>query len=184
VVAYAGSFEAYQGLPLLVEAARRVFLRRPDTVFVLVGRESEKDSPNDTRAPLARGSMKIEGRQPRHAMPAYLGLADVLVSPRTQGDNIPLKIFDYLASGRPIVATDIAAHRAILNRDRAVLVEPTPEALAQGILRLLDNREEAEMLGRAGKRHADEHFTWMAFSQAVGRLHPDLVVGRGRRDRA
>jgi glycosyltransferase involved in cell wall biosynthesis len=113
-------------------------------------------------------------------MPVYLGLANVLVSPRTGGDNIPLKIFDYMASGRAIVATDIAAHRAILNPDRALLVDPTPEALAEGILHLLDDPGQAEVLGDGARSYAERHFTWMAFSQTVARLHPDLLLRHGR----
>ena len=75
---------------------------------------------------LSSGGLNVLPRQPREAIPAYFAIADVLVSPRAYGDNIPLKIFDYVLSGKPIVATDIRAHRSILNDRTAQLVACTP----------------------------------------------------------
>ena len=64
--------------------------------------------------------------------------ADVLVSPRERGRNTPLKIFSYLRSGRPIVATDIASHTQVLDEWSSVLVPPSAQGLALGIRSLLD----------------------------------------------
>jgi hypothetical protein len=64
--------------------------------------------------------------------------ADVLVSPRERGRNTPLKIFSYLRSGRPIVATDIASHTQVLDEWSSVLVPPSAQCLALGIRSLLD----------------------------------------------
>ena len=97
------------------------------------------------------GTLTLVERQPRSAMPAYLAMADLLVSPRAFGGNLPLKIFDYLAAGRPIVATDISTHRSVLTRRTAVLVEPNADALAEGIISIL--RDPSKGAG-AGRRRA------------------------------
>src|SRR5699024_9774341 len=86
------------------------------------------------------GSLRVVKRQPRERIPAYLAMADVVVSPRAYGDNLPLKIFDYLSAGKPIVATDIPAHRSVLDEDRALLTGLWSPDLARGIVRLLQDR--------------------------------------------
>ena len=114
------------------------------------------------------GILTVVDRQPRSAMPVYLAMADVLVSPRAFGGNLPLKIFDYLAAGRPIVATDISTHRAVLTQDTAVLVQPNGTALADGIVSILRSPSRARELGDAARRYALEHLGWNRFVATVG----------------
>jgi glycosyltransferase involved in cell wall biosynthesis len=169
VVLYGGSFEAYQGLPELIAAIPAVLERRPGVTFVLVGADRANGLVAHERAEdlVASGALKIVDRQPREAMASYLALADVLVSPRAYGGNLPLKVYDYLAAGRPIVATDIPTHRTVLAEDRAVLVAPSTDALAQGILSVLADPARAERLGRAARRYAQMHFGWSRFVGSV-----------------
>jgi len=63
----------------------------------------------------------------------------VLVSPRIEGTNTPLKIYEQLASGKPLVATRIWSHTQVLTDDVCILVEPQPQALAAGILKAIDD---------------------------------------------
>ena len=67
-------------------------------------------------------------------------LADVLVSPRRHGTNTPLKIYEQLASGKPLVATKIWSHTQVLTDDVCFLVDPEPAAMAEGILAALEDR--------------------------------------------
>jgi glycosyltransferase involved in cell wall biosynthesis len=123
---------------------------------------------------LATGALRILDRQPRSAMAAYHAMADVLVSPRAYGGNLPLKVFDYLAAGRPIVATDIPTHRTVLAEDRAVLVAGESGALAAGILSLLEDPAYAARLAHAGQRYAREHFAWETFVRSVEALYEEV----------
>jgi glycosyltransferase involved in cell wall biosynthesis len=120
------------------------------------------------------GALRIVDRQPRQEMAAYLMLADVLVSPRSYGGNLPLKVFDYLAAGRPIVATDIPTHRTVLNEERALLVAPQTEAIADGILTLLLDRGRAMRLSSAARSYAREHLGWESFAQTVAELYEEV----------
>jgi glycosyltransferase involved in cell wall biosynthesis len=97
-----------------------------------------------------------------------------LVSPRSYGGNLPLKVFDYLAAGRPIVATDIPTHRTVLNEDRAVLVQPQTNEIAHGIVSLLRDPERADRLALAGRRYAEEHLGWAKFVESLGTLYEDV----------
>lgn len=173
VVMYTGTFEPYQGLSLLLQAIPRVVQAVPGTVFVLVG--GEGDGAVAVRAQAERiglnGALRILGRQPRQDIPAYLAMADVLVSPRSYGDNLPLKVFDYMAAGRPIVATDVPAHRAVLDERLARLTAPSGEALASSIVELLLQPSSAAELAEAGRAHAARHFGWYRFVQGVDSIY-------------
>ena len=117
VVLYGGTFEVYQGLTELIQAIPLVRAVIPGATFVLVGAENGSGAAIRAQAAslLHTGVLRIIDRQPRHEISSYFSMADVLVSPRSHGGNLPLKVFDYLAAGRPIVATDIPTHRAVLN---------------------------------------------------------------------
>jgi glycosyltransferase involved in cell wall biosynthesis len=176
VVLYSGTFEPYQGLAELVAAVPKVRAEVPGAVFVLVGADKVNGlAAHSAAEPLMQsGALRIVDRQPRSAMAAYLSLATVLVSPRAYGGNLPLKIFDYLAAGRPIVATDIPTHRTVLADDRAVLVPPTTGALAAGILSVLRDETRAAQLAGAARSYAKTHLSWPRFVDSIGAIYGEL----------
>ena len=83
-------------------------------------------------------------------------------------------MFDYLAAGRPIVATDIPTHRTVLAEERAVLVAPRTEALAEGILSVLGDPARAGRLGRGGPPLCQSHFGWSRFVGSVEALYAEV----------
>ena len=177
VVLYTGNFAAYQGVPLLLQAAVRAHRKTPEAVFVLVG-GSRSEAP-DCSAELAElergGAIRIIGRQPRERMPRYIAVADVLVSPRQHGENVPLKIFDYLQAGKPIVATDIPTHRTLLDDDRALLANMSAHDLAACITMTLRDEAMAARLGAAARKWADENLGWESFKGRVSDLYHSAV---------
>ena len=153
-VLYTGSFGKNQGIELAMEAVSRVRRVVPRVQLLLVG---------GTGADLARVRTYAKTRemeqfclllepQPHSEMPAYTALADILISPRTEGTNTPLKIYSYLASGKAIIATNLLTHTQVLTPEVAELVEPDSESIATGILNLLNDKTRADKLGiRAAK---------------------------------
>jgi glycosyltransferase involved in cell wall biosynthesis len=180
VVLYTGSFEEYQGLDHLVAAIPDVRARVPGTTFVLVGSTPDRSSGLPAMASRLglNGALRIVPRQPRERIRTFLAMADVLVSPRAYGGNLPLKIFEYMAAGRPIVATDIPTHRALLNEERAVMVQPGPGEMAEGITRLLQDPELAASVADAAQAYAKEKFGWGQFVADVEEAY-DQVLGHG-----
>ena len=177
IVLYAGTFETYQGLKPLMEAMTEVVAAEPEAVLVLIGATEMRGPPqNEAAAGLARsGHLVVLPRQPQESIPHFLAMADILISPRLYGDNVPLKIFDYMRAGKPIVATDTTGHLAVLSNDIAVLVHRDPASMAAGILRLLANPDLARTLAaRARKRAHDCHHDEV-FSSFVSRVYERIL---------
>jgi glycosyltransferase involved in cell wall biosynthesis len=178
VVLYTGTFEAYQGLDLLFEAAALVRRRRPDARLLLAG--GKPDQIERAKAQAAAAGIAdvaiFAGERPASEIPAYLLACDVLVSPRSKGTNTPLKIYQYLRSGKPIVATRLLTHTQVLTDDTAILTAATAEAFAEGILAALDDRARAVAVGRHARQLAETKYSYEAYldrtRRALGALWP------------
>lgn len=184
VVLYTGTFEPYQELHKLIEAALEVLSCIPNTVFVLVGGNGS-DEPallNGAKTLLKKGALKLIPRLPRSEISKFLAMANVVVSPRGYSDNLPLKIFDYLAAGKPIVAIDSPTNRRVLDDDRAVLVNSLTNEFGDAITQLLKDPDRAERLGTAARVYAKEHLEWKAFVELVAQVQT-RANGQGRRAR-
>jgi len=177
VVLYTGTFEPYQGLELLYAAATVVRRERPDVRFVLAGGKPDQVARARTQAAaLGEDGIIFAGEQPADIIPSYLDAADVLVSPRSSGTNTPLKIYQYLRSGRPIVATRLLTHTQVLSDEVAILTEPNAESFGRGILKALDDPAAAASIGQAARRLADTRYTYDAYLQRTREACDALVA--------
>lgn len=184
VLLYTGTFESYQGIELLLRSVALVRPTFPNARYVLVGGKPEQVEKQCLLAQeLGIAEMVcFVGQRPLEEMPQYMALADILLSPRSGGTNTPLKLYTYLRSGKPILATDIYSHNQILTSRMAMLVPPTKEGLAQGALELLNNPELAQRLGAYGQSVAEKNYSWPvfldknshAYSEFTGLAHPEL----------
>jgi glycosyltransferase involved in cell wall biosynthesis len=165
VVLYTGTFEAYQGLDLLFAAMAMVHRQRPDARLLLAGGKPDQVRHAQTQANRAglQGVAIFAGERPASEMPAYLAAADVLVSPRSRGTNTPLKIYQYLRSGKAIVATRLLTHTQVLSDDTAILTEPSPEAFARGIRAALDDPRHAAQIGQQARTLAETKYSYDAY---------------------
>jgi glycosyltransferase involved in cell wall biosynthesis len=170
LVLYTGTFEAYQGLDLLLEAMALVRRRRPDARLLLAGGKPDQIDREQQRA----RQMGIDdvvlfaGERPASEIPAYLMAADVLVSPRSKGTNTPLKIYQYLRSGKPIVATRLLTHTQVLSDETAILTGTSPAEFADGILSALEPSRGAAV-GRQARRLAESKYSYDAYLERTRR---------------
>jgi glycosyltransferase involved in cell wall biosynthesis len=176
VVLYTGTFEAYQGLDLLFDAAVHVRQSRPDARFLLAGGRPAQIA--EARREVDRRGLGeaviFAGERPAAEIPGFLEAADVLVSPRSRGTNTPLKIYQYLRSGRVIVATRLLTHTQVLDDDVAILTVPTPRDFAGGILAAISDPDRAAAIGRRAGILAETKYSYEAYlsrtREAVSRL--------------
>lgn len=165
LVLYTGTFEAYQGLDLLFEAAGHVLKRRPDARFVLAGGRPDQIKAAQLEAGRAGVGQAVifAGQRPAEEIPRFLDAADLLVSPRSTGTNTPLKIYQYLRSGRAIVATRLLTHTQVLDDAVAILTPPDAAGFADGILRGIEDPAYARAVGERARHLADTKYSYEAY---------------------
>lgn len=176
VVLYTGTLEPYQGLDLLIASSPRVVKEQPQTRFLVVGGKPEQVRDNQEKARQLGVSDKFifTGQRPPEEIPQFMRLAHVLVSPRLEGNNTPLKIYSYLRSGVPIVATNHLTHTQVLNSEVAVLTDCKPEAFAGGLLRVLRDRQFGETLGRKARALAEQEYSYAAYLRKTAEVYDYL----------
>ena len=181
VLAYAGHLYPGKGVEILLRAVAQL----PEARAMIIG-----GYPNDVDLAKVRGlagELSLDDRvaftgqvEPSRVSP-LLGEADVLVLPVTgarsfQQYTSPMKLFEYMALGKPIVASDLPAIREILrDGENAVLVEPdSPERLAGGVRRVLDDRGFAERIAQGAFDDAAE-YSWERRAERLERLFHEVL---------
>ena len=163
VVMYVGSIvHPNQGVPILIDALPRVFAANPRARCVLVGGPASAGEEYKSRLGEYGERLTVLVGQTPEQVVALTRRADVLVHPRLacrENFSVQSKIAVYLASGRPIVATDFGDYRTILGKTGAGrLTAARPDSLAEGILDVLGNPALAARLSAATRPVAREYF--------------------------
>lgn len=169
IVLYTGNFQPYQGIHLLLEAATR--LDQENVIFLLVGDSQSAVARMKQKAKELNIAKKVKftGQVPPSRVPGYISLADVLVSPRMSGTNTPLKIYSFLKSGKPIVATNLWTHTQVLDENISILVEPDADSFAQGISYAL-NDPGAKKRAESAKRLAEDEYIYPKYLDIMTKI--------------
>jgi glycosyltransferase involved in cell wall biosynthesis len=148
IVMYTGHFYEWKGVEILLRAASR--LDAETEVYLVGGKEADVQRIEQSCKELSWTNIKMVPFQPPGLIPKFQRAADVLVLPNISGSEdssfytSPLKLFQYMAAGRPIVASDLPSLRTVLNSENSYTVRPdNPQALAQGIRDALSDHQEA-----------------------------------------
>ena len=181
LLVYTGNFDRRQGIEVLIDAMPAVHARFPGAVLLLVGGEAAEIE----RLKTAAGSLGLDdsvrflGKKPPDTMPEYMALATVLVSPRLEPLVTPLKIYSYMASGRPIVATDLPTHTQVLDAQSAILAAPTPAGLAAGVIAALEDPAAAAVLGGQARKNVLERHSFAQFKAEMKAAYDRVSAGAG-----
>lgn len=174
---YVGNLGYYQGIELLLEA---VALLGPDIPckFVIVG------GPEDARGRLELRTEQLgiadrvllPGPRPVEQLGILMAQADILLSPRLEGVNTPMKVYAYMQSGVALLATDIRSHSQVLDHTTAELVPVTPEGLAAGIRRLLADPDRRRQIGESARQLALREYTPAAYRRRLAGAYAGLIA--------
>jgi glycosyltransferase involved in cell wall biosynthesis len=180
VVLYTGSFVPLQALDMLVDAVPLVVREVDDALFLLVGGQEAEISALRAQAERLGVADRIvfERTRPQQEMPAYMAAAEVLVSPRIKGINPPGKLLSYLASGRPLVATDTLVHNQLLDHTCAILTAPDAASLAQGLVRALTDPQASSTIVEQACRFLERYGSKAARDGAYEQLFAALAGPR------
>ncbi|HRY23914.1 MAG TPA: glycosyltransferase family 4 protein [Geminicoccaceae bacterium] len=175
-IVYAGNLAGYQGIDTLLEAFTLVAKARPGARLTLL-----TDSSFDRFAPLAerlgiQDRIDIEPPPPPQALGRRLAAASLLVNPRAECPGYPLKLLNYMAAGRPIVSFRDSARGLTQDQDAWLVDEPTPAALARGMLAVLDRPDRGASLGRSARERVVAELTWSRVVANLEGLYRRMVA--------
>ena len=186
VAMYLGQLAGAHAAPLFLDAAARVAKELPEARFLVVGGGRTLPDVKDHAARLRLGDRVVfTGAVPHARVPELLDVADVAVAtlPDTAqaATKSPLKIVEYMAAGKAIVASAVGEAVRFLDDGRVGrLVEPgSPEALASAIVGLLGDPNRASELGVAAREHLRRHHTWMHTARTLARAYGVARRARG-----
>jgi len=173
---YVGNLEHYQGVDLMLDAI--AMLESPPLKFVAVGGDADAAAAYRARVAALGLEAHVEfiGARPLSQLGALLAQADVLVSPRLKGQNTPMKLYSYLAAGKALLATRIRSHTQVLSDDNALLVEPTPAAVARGLDVLLHSPALREQLALSARRLATTRYSLTQFRASIANAYRRIAV--------
>jgi glycosyltransferase involved in cell wall biosynthesis len=174
---YAGTLEPYQGIDLLLRAFQKLLGEIPDAQLVVVGGLPSQVA--DYRKLVddldLASSVRFLGRVPQQVAQAASARATAHVSPRISGTNTPLKLYQLLASGIPIVATDIRSHTQVLSEEVAFLAPPEPDALAAALALALGDSELGRRRADRARRLYEERYSREIYTSRMSSLFRRLA---------
>jgi glycosyltransferase involved in cell wall biosynthesis len=188
MVMYVGNLENYQGIDLLIDAFRLIAEKNDEAHLMIIGGSDAHIEQYRTQAADRSLSAQVHfvGSRPLEDLGAYLRQADILVSPRIRGTNTPMKIYSYLDSGRPVVATRKRTHTQVLDDEIAMLAEPTPDAMADAMHRLLQDEALRDQLAANARQRVAEEYSPEAFRHKLTgfyeRLERDILASSEREE--
>jgi PEP-CTERM/exosortase A-associated glycosyltransferase len=169
VVGFIGSFYAYEGLDLLLDALPSILADLPDVRVLLVG-GGPQDAALKARAAALGVADKVvfAGRVPHAAVNRYYDLVDILAYPRHSMRLTelvtPLKPLEAMAQGRLLVASDVGGHRELIEHGKTGILfrAGDRDALAAAVVGLVRDRASWPRLRAAGRRFVESERTWLA----------------------
>jgi|SRR3989344_9061093 len=172
LVLYVGNLYKWKGVYTLALASQ--FLSAKETI-IFVGGGVDEDLPKLKNFITKNNLQNIQtsGHRPYSEVPYYLKSADVLVLPNSASDKVselftsPLKLFEYMASGKPIVASNLPSLREVLNDKNAFFFEPdNPKDLADAIKKILENRNLSNMISKQAFEDV-KNYTWQKRAEKI-----------------
>lgn len=167
VLGFIGSFYAYEGLPLLLEALPKILRHQPEVRLLLVGGGPQEELIRQKTKELGLGRHVVfTGRVPHDQVQEYYNQVDIFVYPRLSMRLTelvtPLKPLEAMAQGRLVVASDVGGHKELIDdRENGYLFKADDvDALADTLLNLLEHRSEWEGVRERGRKFVEQQRNW------------------------
>jgi PEP-CTERM/exosortase A-associated glycosyltransferase len=187
VLGFIGSYYAYEGLGLLLQALPTMLAVRPDIRILLVGGGPQEPALRELVASLDIGdSVRFVGRVPHDQVQRYYSLVDVFVYPREKmrlTDLVtPLKPLEAMAQRRLVVASDVGGHRELIEDGVTGELFPAGDAgaLAQTVLSLLHNKDKWEQRRDVARRFVEQERNWKTSVARYAPVYARVCAGLGR----
>jgi glycosyltransferase involved in cell wall biosynthesis len=184
VIGFVGSFLPWHGLDMLLAQYPTLRSRHPQAALLLVGDGPMR--PEIERRGRADGweaSVRLPGAVPHDALPAYLAAMDIAVLPHSNEWGSPMKIFEYMAMAKPVVAPGVGPVVEVLADGEQGLLFPPLQApeMTDRLERLLGDASLRREMGRRGRATVLARHTWRRNAAAILELAARVGAGGCRR---
>lgn len=176
VVGFIGTFGAWHGAEILAEAYAELASKYNNIHLLMIGDGMKMvEVKNIIKKNRMEERATLTGIVPQKEGPEYLAACDILVSPTIKNPDgtpffgSPTKLFEYMAMGKGIVASDLDQMSEILENEKtALLVEPNNiEAVADAIAKLIDDKELRLKLGENARKKVCDKYTWEMHTKKI-----------------
>lgn len=176
VIGFIGTFGAWHGAEILAEAFSEVSTKQKNVLLLMIGDGIKMAEVKDI---IDKNHLEhrvtLTGIVPQKDGPQYLAACDILVSPTIKNPDgtpffgSPTKLFEYMAMGKGIIASDLDQMSEVLENERtALLVEANSvRAVAQAILRLAEDKDLCKQLGKNARKEVCEKYTWKIHTKKI-----------------
>ncbi len=187
IVLYLGSLQPWQDLPTLFQAASQVKLEGRRIVLLIIGDGDEKERLEEhaRRLPDSVGVI-FTGMIPYIQVPSYIRIADICSLPRTREVNektglSPIKLYAYLACGKPVVASKIRGFEFLEKEGLGTLVPCSDaEAFAKALKYWLERPKQLEEVAHKARRFAQENCGWEKTAESVAEVCSRIIHDKKR----
>jgi len=179
-VCFVGNLAPWQGVEYLIEAAPLILKKVPNTKFLIIGDGMMKEKLVSLAEKTGISDKVIfTGAVPYEEVPKYINASDVCVAPKKplKSGYSPLKLYEYMACGKPVVASIISGFEILEQQNAGILAEPEkPEELAEIIIKLLKDKKMREEMGKNGRGYVVKNHSWRIVAKRVAEVCEEVVT--------
>ncbi|WP_010175091.1 glycosyltransferase family 4 protein [Bacillus coahuilensis] len=167
VIGFMGSFQPWHGMERLVELMPELLKENPAIRLLIVGDGKTRSKVEEKISELGvKDQVYITGFLDYKDIPGALNIMDIAIAPYHHIEHFhfsPLKIFEYMAIGKPVIAPNLGQCRDLIqnNETGILLKENTNEELKNAILYLTQNEDQRKLFGINARSFISEHYTWV-----------------------
>ncbi|MCT2535122.1 glycosyltransferase family 4 protein [Aquibacillus koreensis] len=165
VIGFMGSLKSWHGAERIIDLLPELIQKDQDVRYLIIGDGDQRGVINDkiTQSKL-QDYVYITGFQDYTIIPSLLDIMDIAVAPYQHIDFFhfsPLKVMEYMAKGKPVIAPALGQCKDLIAKDHGILLqENNQEALKHALLKLIMDPDQAMEMGKRGQRYIREHYTW------------------------
>lgn len=174
---YTGNLAPYQGVDLMLQAFRKVLNHKSDVLLKIIT-NSPTDPYTSIIEDLGLENNVVFERTSYFQLPSQLHSALIALNPRVHSDGLPLKLLNYMATGRAIVSFEGSSE--VLKQENTGLVVPNNDihAFSESILRLLKEPHLAQKLGKNAQSYVNEFFVWEEAIEKLEKIYETIMEHR------
>jgi glycosyltransferase involved in cell wall biosynthesis len=163
------------GIDTLLESAEIAVKNNPKLVFVVVGKGPDFEEVKEKIVQLGmQRKFRLTGFVPDEELPLYYNVADLFALPSKSGEGLPLVALEAMASGLPVVATNVGGTSEVMSEDYGKLVPPnSPNSLAEAVLEF--SCKDLSVLTKDLRTMIEQKYSWDQNVEKLGKIYEELI---------